>query len=104
MGCCGSTVDVQEMQASRAASSDEESDGDDMLEDYSSETTIHLKSEARRMFAMVDEGAWLSLWLSLRSPVSQHLRNVATRRATAIDGSGQLDRGELRKLVELLSK
>lgn len=54
MGCCGSTVDVREVEAPEPM--DDESDPGD--EGYiASAKMIKLKTEAESMFATVDEGA-----------------------------------------------
>lgn len=98
MGCCGSTVDVREMKRP-ADASDDESDAGDW-----SGATMLLKAEARRLFAIVDEGACPS-HAGFDPPASRSSIHGAARPVLlSTDSSGQLDRTELRQLVELMSK
>ena len=104
MGCCGSRVDVRELQRPVESSDDESVVGDQ--EDVSSEAMIQLKAEARRIFAMGDDGALPSLDCHPSLAVSQRAELKATQLVglSRTDASGQLDRAELRKLVDLMSK
>eukprot|EP01044_Picomonas_judraskeda_P000327 COSAG03_NODE_14_length_22296_cov_10.813128_17_plen_96_part_00 len=75
MGCCGSTVDVREMKRPADASDDEPDAGD------WSGATMLLKAEARRLFAIVDEGACPSH--EFDPPASRSSIHDAARRAVA---------------------
>ncbi len=56
MGCCGSTVRVQEIKH-LDSSSDEESEAGELHDEWFSDTALKIKAEARSMFTMVDAGA-----------------------------------------------